>query len=178
MKMVNPASLLFVLFFFAVSKAESIIAPQPQELRSFKILNKQTQNQTAIKSSCSYTVTIKTSCSSVKFTRDSISLSFGDAYGNQVYAPRLDDPSSRTFEKCSTDTFQIRGPCTYPICYLYVYRSGYDGWKPETVSVYGPYSKVSFYYNTFIPNGIWYGFNLCKSNLNTDSSSTSGAAVS
>lgn len=33
---------------------------------------------------CSFTVVIKTSCSSVSFTRDQISLAFGDAYGNQV----------------------------------------------------------------------------------------------
>ncbi|KAA8540482.1 hypothetical protein F0562_024599 [Nyssa sinensis] len=83
--------------------------------------------------SCSYTVSIRTSCSSPRLTRDQISLSFGDAYGNQVYAPRIDDPSSRTFERCSVDTFQIYGPCTYQICYFYLYRSGYDGWKPESV---------------------------------------------
>lgn len=34
--------------------------------------------------SCSYTVTVTTSCSSPDYTRDQISLSFGDAYGNQV----------------------------------------------------------------------------------------------
>ncbi|KAI4329328.1 hypothetical protein L6164_021605 [Bauhinia variegata] len=82
---------------------------------------------------------------------------------NQVYAPRIDDPYSRTFEQCSTDTFEIYGPCTYQICYLYLYRNGYDGWKPEKVTVYGYYTRaVTFYYNTFIPNGIWYGFNLCN----------------
>lgn len=114
------------------------------------------------KAACSYTVTIKTSCSSTKYTRDQVSLAFGDAYGNQVYAPRLDDPRSRTFERCSTDTFEIRGPCTYQICHLYLYRSGYDGWKPETVKVYGYNIKaVTFYYDVFIPNGIWYGFDLC-----------------
>ena len=34
--------------------------------------------------SCSYTASITTSCSSTKYTRDQISLAFGDAYGNQV----------------------------------------------------------------------------------------------
>lgn len=81
---------------------------------------------------------------------------------DQVYAARLDDPYSRTFERCSTDTYTLYGPCTYQICYLYLYRSGYDGWKPETVTVYGYYTKsVTFYYNTWIPNGIWYGFDEC-----------------
>ncbi|KAA8541906.1 hypothetical protein F0562_023058 [Nyssa sinensis] len=121
--------LLFALIFVS-SKARSII-PRPQPLTSFKI------NTTQNVRSCSFTVSIRTSCSSTRFTRDQISLSFGDAYGNQVYAPRLDDPSSRTFERCSVDTFQIYGPCTYQVCYLYLYRSGYDGWKPESVQVYG-----------------------------------------
>uniref|UniRef100_A0A9I9EEK3 Uncharacterized protein n=1 Tax=Cucumis melo TaxID=3656 RepID=A0A9I9EEK3_CUCME len=34
--------------------------------------------------SCSYTVTIKRSCSSPAYTRDYISIAFGDAYGNQA----------------------------------------------------------------------------------------------
>lgn len=33
---------------------------------------------------CSYTVIIKTSCSSVSYTRDKISIAFGDVYGNEV----------------------------------------------------------------------------------------------
>lgn len=33
---------------------------------------------------CSYTVIISTSCSSPRYTRDQISLCFGDGYGNQV----------------------------------------------------------------------------------------------
>lgn len=95
---------------------------------------------------------------------------------NQVNVPRLDDPSSRTFERCSTDTFEIHGPCTYPICYLYLYRSGYDGWKPESVTVYTyNYPPVSFYYNTFIPNGIWYGFDYCRRYL--PSTATHAAAL-
>ncbi|KAI4355737.1 hypothetical protein L6164_004484 [Bauhinia variegata] len=150
-------SILTFAIIIAFSKANPI-ATEPHALESFK-LNETHQNQ----GSCSYTVKIKTSCSSTRYTRDQISLSFGDAYGNQVYAPRLDDPSSRTFERCSTDTFEIYGPCTYRICYLYLYRNGYDGWKPDKVTVYGYNTKaVTFYYDTFIPNGIWYGFNLCN----------------
>lgn len=81
---------------------------------------------------------------------------------DQVYAPRLDDPYSGTFERCSTDTYTLYGPCTYQICYLYLYRTGYDGWKPDSVTVYGYYTKsVTFYYNTWIPNGVWYGFDEC-----------------
>ncbi|THG13613.1 hypothetical protein TEA_001280 [Camellia sinensis var. sinensis] len=110
---------------------------------------------------CYYTVRFTTSCSSPSYTRDQISLDFGDAYGNEVYVPRIDDPSSGTFEACSVDTFDIYGPCMYDTCYLYVYRSGYDGWKLNTVEVYG-YNSVTFYYNTFIPRDVWYGFDYCN----------------
>ncbi|KAK8714679.1 hypothetical protein V6N13_042030 [Hibiscus sabdariffa] len=98
---------------------------------------------------------IYNSCSSTTYTRDQISIAFGDAYGNQIYAPRLDDPSSRAFERCSSDTFEINGPCAYQICYVYLYRTGPDGWKPETVKIYAYNSRaVTFYYNTFIPHDI------------------------
>ncbi|KZV56059.1 hypothetical protein F511_06076 [Dorcoceras hygrometricum] len=139
----------------SVSQSRSII-PSPHPLSSLRI--NATQNQIG----CSFTVSIRTSCYSTRYTRDQISLAFGDAYGNQVYAPRLDDPYSGTFERCSSDTFQVYGPCTYQICYLYLYRSGYDGWIPYDVTVYGYYtSPVSFYYNVRMPGNIWYGFNYC-----------------
>ncbi|KAJ9179052.1 hypothetical protein P3X46_010876 [Hevea brasiliensis] len=78
------------------------------------------------------TVKKTTSCSSTRYTRDHISLAFGDAYGNQT-------------------------------CYLYLYRSGYDGWKPKTVTIYGYNTRsITFTYNTFISNGVWYGFSDCN----------------
>ncbi|KAE8656949.1 Detected protein of confused Function [Hibiscus syriacus] len=99
-----------IFIFFTIADAKRIFPlPRPQPLESFKV------NATRNERSCSYTVSIRTSCSSTTYTRDQISLAFGDAYGNQVYAPRLDDPQSRTFERCSTDTFQINGPCTYQV---------------------------------------------------------------
>ncbi|XP_004303318.1 PREDICTED: uncharacterized protein LOC101301699 [Fragaria vesca subsp. vesca] len=147
--------LLHFAFIFSTIQARSII-PQPQALRSFKV------NDTQNVGSCSYSVSIKTSCSSPRYTRDQISIAFGDAYGYQVYAPRIDNPRSRAFESCSTDTFQISGPCTYQICYVYLYRSGYDGWLVDTVTIYGHYTKAAtFYYNAYIPSDIWFGFNLC-----------------
>lgn len=82
----------------------------------------------------------------------------------QIYAPRLDDPSIKTFEQCSSDTFEINGPCTYQICYVYLYRSGPDGWIPESVKIYSHGSRaVTFPYNTNVPESIWYGFNYCNS---------------
>ncbi|XP_048129742.1 embryo-specific protein ATS3B-like isoform X2 [Rhodamnia argentea] len=152
--------LSFVLWLSLLSVAfgnpRSVVS-QPHALKSFK--NEGT---------CTYTVSVRTSCLSTSNTRDQISLVFGDGYGNQVYVPRLDSPSSRAFERCSTDTFQINGPCAYQICYLYLFRNGHDGWRPKHVTVqahassyYGQAQPVTFYYGTFIPRAVWYGFNYC-----------------
>lgn len=160
MKIKIAASILLLLAFaFTLSEAETTsLQLKPRAFESFNVSYIQNLG------SCSYTVVITTSCSSSKYTRDQISIAFGDAYGNQIYAPRLDDPSTDAFESCSSDTFEIRGPCAYQICYVYLYRTGPDGWKPESVKIYGANSRaVSFYYNTFIPSDIWYGFNLCRS---------------
>ncbi|CAL0333217.1 unnamed protein product [Lupinus luteus] len=114
---------------------------------------------------CSYKVVISTSCSSPKFTADEISIVFGDAYGNQVYAPKLGDSISKTFEQCSSDTFEIDGACASKICYVYLYRSGAnenDGWKPETLKIYSINTKpITFDFKTSIPNATWFGYNLC-----------------
>ncbi|KAM1780664.1 hypothetical protein FF1_041797 [Malus domestica] len=152
-----PFLLLQVCFLFTLSEAKlSIIQPEAAA-KDFNVSNIPNAG------TCSYTAIITTSCSSTRYTRDQISISFGDAYGNQIYAARLDDPSSRTFERCSTDTFDISGPCAYQICYLYLYRTGPDGWKPENVKISGHNSRaVTFTYNTFIPNDLWYGFNWCN----------------
>ncbi|MQM04007.1 hypothetical protein Taro_036795 [Colocasia esculenta] len=83
----------------------------------------------------------------------------------QVYASRLDDPASGTFERCSIDTFRVAGPCGDRTCYLYLRRSGCDGWTPEYVKVfYSPgdsRAAVTFFYKVPLPDGVWYGFNLC-----------------
>ncbi|KAF3433090.1 hypothetical protein FNV43_RR24192 [Rhamnella rubrinervis] len=154
-------TLLLSAFIFTFSDAV-LSSPLPEAVKSFNLSYIQNGG------SCSYSVVITTSCSSPKYTRDQISISFGDAYGNQIYAPRLDDPSSRAFETCSSDTFEIDGPCAYQICYVYLYRTGPDGWKPGTVKIYAYNSRaVTFTYNTFIPSDVWYGFNLCNSASST-----------
>ncbi|KAL5195128.1 Embryo-specific protein ATS3B [Glycine soja] len=156
--------LLLVLLFLASGLALSVsesksVSLLPHAADSFNVSYIQMKNA----GTCSYSVVITTSCSSPRYTRDQISISFGDAYGNQIYAPRLDDPASGTFESCSSDTFQITGPCAYQICYVYLYRSGLDGWKPESVKINGYNGRpVTFYYNTYIPRDTWYGFNLCN----------------
>ncbi|CAL9117779.1 Embryo-specific protein 3, (ATS3) [Musa troglodytarum] len=169
--MLNPM-ISFLLFFwlsspsFLASCGSEAVDPRPRALPSFKIQ----EIKEEIGSACSYTVKIKTSCSSGRFTSDRISLAFGDAYRNEVYAPRLDDPSSAVFERCSTDTFKIQGPCGYGICYLYLRRDGYDGWTPEWVKVYEPRATrpITFDYGAPLPNGIWYGFNQCPKSSSSD----------
>nr|GLL20451.1 uncharacterized protein LOC109186510 [Ipomoea trifida] len=162
MKMGGKFSILLLLaiffFFFTTSTASRDISELPHFNRSFTVK----ANPQIGAAKCSYKVDIRTSCSSVKYTRDQISLSFGDAYGNEVYAARIDDPDSDTFERCSKDTFKITGPCMDDVCYLYLYRAGSDGWKPQTVTVYiSARNYVTFTYNRFVPKGVWYGFNHC-----------------
>ncbi|KAL2334516.1 hypothetical protein Fmac_015729 [Flemingia macrophylla] len=157
---------VLLLFCFAsaltLSASESIFASvQAHAVESYSA--GYIQMKTA--ANCSYLVVVSTSCSSPKFTKDKIGIAFGDAYGNEVYEPRLDNPISKTFEQCSSDTFQIDGACASPICYLYLYRSGAEeyGWKPESVKVFGYNSEpITFVFNTSIPNGTWFGYNLCK----------------
>ncbi|XP_052140344.1 embryo-specific protein ATS3A-like [Oryza glaberrima] len=121
---------------------------------------------------CWYTVQIKTSCASPRRTSDAVSLAFGDAYRNEVYAARLAGSSSpppsaaaaaAAFERCATDTFRVGGPCGYGVCYLYLRRSGRDGWTPQWVRVYEPTSDTpsTFYYGDPLPDAVWYGFNRC-----------------
>ncbi|CAH2073739.1 unnamed protein product [Thlaspi arvense] len=150
--------LLCFVFPILFSASGSIIVSTPHAAESF--------NASLIQNfgSCSYTVIITTSCSSPRYTRDQISLAFGDGHGHQIYAPRLDDPGTRAFEQCSSDRYEISGPCAYQICYIYLYRSGPDGWVPGTVRIFSHSSKaVTFSFNTFVPESIWYGFNHCNS---------------
>ncbi|KAL8136884.1 hypothetical protein V2J09_002885 [Rumex salicifolius] len=156
----NSLCSLFVLLPLIFLQANAVDSDRPSNPLPLLPLRIK-PNQTA--SSCTYTVAITTSCSSPSYTRDLVSLSFGDAYGNQVNVPRLDDPSAGTFERCSTDTFQIYGPCTYDVCYAYLLRRGHDGWKVGSVQIYGTYTRtVTFTYNDFLPNNVWWGFNYCS----------------
>ncbi|CAI0404297.1 unnamed protein product [Linum tenue] len=124
---------IFIVFVSGCSAAESTATVKPHAIDSFNLSLIQNVG------SCSYTVVISTSCSSPVYTRDQISIAFGDAYGNQ-----------------------ISGPCAYQICYVYLYRSGPDGWKPGSVKIYGYNSRAAtFNYNTYIPGDLWYGFNFC-----------------
>ncbi|CAI0542923.1 unnamed protein product [Linum tenue] len=166
MKQIQIIHLALLIYFLSITipnVRSATLPPQPQHIHGFKPMSADIQAQAAARS-CPYTVIIETSCASTSFTRDQISLAFGDSHGNEVYAKRLDDPKSGTFERCSKDTFKITGPCVEEVCYLYMLRKGSDGWKPGSVKVYGPYIRtVDLDFDVFLPNGVWFGFNLCNS---------------
>ncbi|CAN7069146.1 unnamed protein product [Brassica rapa subsp. trilocularis] len=115
---------------------------------------------------CPYTVVVMTSCLSPESTRDQISITFGDADGNQVHAERLGGSVKGTgsLGKCSTDTFQVRGQClTSPVCSLSIKRDGPDGWVPESIEIYAQGSKsVKFDFSKSVPKNTWYGQDHCN----------------
>ncbi|EFH47515.1 embryo-specific protein 3 [Arabidopsis lyrata subsp. lyrata] len=116
---------------------------------------------------CPYTVVVMTSCLSPESTRDQISIVFGDADGNKVYAPKLGGSvrGAGGLGKCSTNTFQVRGQCLNdPICSLYINRNGPDGWVPESIEIYSEGSKsVKFDFSKSVPQiNTWYGHNNCN----------------
>ncbi|CAH9075712.1 unnamed protein product [Cuscuta epithymum] len=157
--------LSFALISLSDAAYDSIVSFPQTAPPSFRINSTAQPYHSLSTESCDFSVTIVTSCSSPSPTRDQVSITFGDAYGNQVYAPRLHDPFTRTFERCSSDTYQVYGPCTHQICYLYIYRSGYDGWIPRDIMVSGANTmEVTFRYKDVpIPADIWYGFDYCSS---------------
>ncbi|KAJ6410721.1 hypothetical protein OIU84_007472 [Salix udensis] len=152
--------LLSAFIFVAVSKADERINKfQPHVHDSFSPgLIQQTVG------ACSYTVVISTSCLSPKYTTDQISITFGDAFGNQVYDPELVNPFTTTFAQCSTNTFQVTGSCSVQICYVYFYRNGTVGWIPQKVEIYGSFSTpaVFFFNSTTVPEDEWYGISKCQ----------------
>ncbi|KAK2371526.1 hypothetical protein P8452_58462 [Trifolium repens] len=148
-----------IIVFFSHATPILVTEPQPQLNQSSST---QQQNETKLSGSCNYMVNIKTSCNSPSYTKDEISLLFGDAHNSQVYVPRLDDPDSGTFEQCITNELEILGPCIKKICKLYLFRNGTDGWIPETVTAYDyDNPPVKFYYNIGIPEDAGYGYNYC-----------------
>ncbi|XP_021760808.1 embryo-specific protein ATS3A-like [Chenopodium quinoa] len=154
---------IFLAIFSIISIHASSSSPIPSTESTLPLFSIRIKPNQTTASTCTFRVRITTSCSSVSYTRDQISLSFGDAYGNQVYVPRIDNPSARAFEACSTDTYDVSGPCTYDVCYVYLYRRGRDGWKVQNVQISSPYIRtVTFKYNTWIPNDVWFGFNYCN----------------
>ncbi|KAK7261925.1 hypothetical protein RIF29_28249 [Crotalaria pallida] len=158
--MKKVVTLIILTFCITFSQANPTTPPQPNNY--FKL--NQSIKQNGASSTCSYTATIKSSCTSTPSTKDQISLKFGDASGYELYVRTLDDPASRTstFDRCSADTFPITGPCINQVCSLYLYRDGHDGWVPESVTLSGDNSlPITFSFNTGVPYAVC--FALCDS---------------
>lgn len=158
MKTMELVSLSSILLLLMLSFTSPILSISDQPLLISSVVHDEEE-------SCPYTVIVTTSCFSPDLSRDQITLALGDADGNKVVAPRLDEPltGGGGFEKCSSDTFQVKGQCLDTICSLYIYRSGPDGWILETVEIYEEGSKsVKFVFNKNVPDNTWYGHNYCN----------------
>ncbi|KAE9588014.1 hypothetical protein Lal_00003306 [Lupinus albus] len=158
--MKKVVTLILTMCIISTFSQANPIAIHPQPNQSFK-LNRMPQQV-----NCHYTAHIKTSCISPSYTGNQISVAFGDTYGSQVYVPKLDHLSLGSFDQCSISTFEIDGPCNNQVCYLFLYTTGYDGWIPESVTISGyNAAPISFVYNTAVPHGVWYGYNVCNNGL-------------
>ncbi|KAK7402328.1 hypothetical protein VNO78_14512 [Psophocarpus tetragonolobus] len=146
---VNLSLILTFSFMIVVSEA----------IKSSKLNNTQQHLQMDEKG-CSYLVIIKTSCSSpFNIAIGEMDIVFGDAHGNQIYVPHLDG----AFEDCSAHTYEIYAPCIFQICRVYLYWIGDAAWILDTLIIHNYlYLPVTFYYNTYIPNGGPYGFDYCN----------------
>ncbi|KAL2332447.1 hypothetical protein Fmac_020028 [Flemingia macrophylla] len=152
MNALNLSLLLTFCIISALSQA-TLQATHPQAINSSKL--NQTQQQ--INGGCRYSVIMETSCSSSFYVRGQIDLLFGDAYGNQVYVPQLEGPLD-----CSTNKYEIHGPCILKICHLNLYMTGDTDWILETVSIYDYLNDpVTFYFGTYISEDGSYYFNHC-----------------
>ncbi|CAK8535701.1 unnamed protein product [Lathyrus sativus] len=121
----------------------------------------QKMNETTQMEMCSYSISVKTSCNSPAYSKDTVGVLFGDADGKEVKVLELDS-ENEVFEQCKTLIFRILGQCIGKICRLYVARAGSDGWVPETIIAYNHnYPPVVFNYNYFIPEGVARGFDDC-----------------
>lgn len=133
---------------------------------------------------CSYSIEIETTCAPYAETRDHVSVRFSDSEGNLIIVKHLKNPKLLYtpkngakqgggyggFGRCAIDMFEARGPCVSDKeCSLYLIKVGSDEWRPGWVKVYqqegGSLVQMSymFYFRTFVPQNVWYGFNYCHS---------------
>ncbi|XP_024024746.1 embryo-specific protein ATS3A [Morus notabilis] len=118
-------------------------------------------------------------------TRDHVSVRFSDSKGNVVIVKQLKNPkllyapkngskkrdgAYGGFERCAVDMFESSGPCVSDkVCSLYLKKVGSDEWRPGWIKVHqqegGSLVQIScmFYFRTFVPENVWYGFNYCHS---------------
>lgn len=132
------------------------------------------------KPNCTYSIEIETTCAQSAETRDHVSLRFSDSKGDLIIVKHLNNPKLLYapkgggyggFGRCAIDVFEASGPCmSTRVCSLYVKKVGSDDWRPGWMKVLHqqdggrevPVSYV-FYFRTFVPENVWFGFDYCKS---------------
>jgi len=136
---------------------------------------------------CSYSVEIETTCAPSAGTEDHVGVRFSDSLGNLIVVKHLKNPklvyaptaglkkqaggAYGGFQRCAIDVFEASGPCmSRRVCSLYLKKVGSDDWRPGWVKVLhrqdgGHAEPVSytFYFRTFVPENVWYGFDYCHS---------------
>lgn len=136
------------------------------------------------KPNCTYSIEIETTCAPSAETTDHVSVRFSDFKGDLIIVKHLNNPkllyapkggSKRGgyggFGRCAIDVFEASGPCmSSRVCSLYLKKVGADEWRPGWVKVLhqqdgGHEEPVSyvFYFRTFVPENVWYGFDYCHS---------------
>ncbi|KAH0842042.1 LOW QUALITY PROTEIN: hypothetical protein HID58_092167, partial [Brassica napus] len=108
--------------------------------------------------SCPYTVIVTTSW-------DQITFALGDADGNKVVARRLDEPltGGGGFEKCSSDTFQVKVSRHHLLSLHLSFRSRRLDPR-DSRDLRGGSKSVKFDFNKNVPDNTWYGHNYCNKN--------------
>ncbi|CAK8579234.1 unnamed protein product [Lathyrus sativus] len=151
---------IIVAYSHATSTLLTLLQSQINQYSTLNLTQQQI-NETKLVGMCSYKITIKTSCNSPKYSRDTIGILFGDADGKEITVLKV-DPETELFQQCETLIYEVLGHCIGKICKLYVARVGLDGWMPETIIVYDHKDlPIRFNYNYFIPEGIRRGSDYC-----------------
>ncbi|XP_059458461.1 embryo-specific protein ATS3B-like [Corylus avellana] len=124
---------------------------------------------------CSYSVEIETTCAPSAETADHHLKN-----PKLIYAPKDGSKQQQGggayggFQRCAIDMFEASGACMRQrVCSLYLKKVGSDDWRPGWVKVLhhqdpddgGDAVPVSymFYFRTFVPENVWYGFDYCHS---------------
>ncbi|KAK7822390.1 embryo-specific protein ats3b [Quercus suber] len=132
-------------------------------------------NQALLESqkNCSYSIEIQTTCAPSADTTDHVSVRFSDSLGNLITVKHLKNPkllyapkgglkkqggAYSGFERCAIDMFEASGPCM---------SQRVPGWVKVLHTQDGghvvPVSYM-FYFRTFVPENVWYGFDYCHPN--------------
>ncbi|CAL5192069.1 unnamed protein product [Lathyrus oleraceus] len=138
------------------------------------------------KKTCTYVITIQTTCTWGGETSNHVSLRFGDTNSSEILVRHLnskhlrqvdplepdvlDDIPRKPFQACMVDQFVVTAPCVEsPICYLYLKLVGNDDWRPGFAQVdvlEGSHlSSNNFYFRRYLPRLVWHGSDACDSEV-------------